>query len=171
MKSLLTFFFVAFLTLCLLYDQKTVEAGEIAVRGVGYPPVRAVNKTQALLMAKRAAVLDAYANALQRNAAYSQNKPGQDDTAFYHQIAGFLKGMVIAKEEYLSDGSVLVELRGAIDISDKQAVTPATIDEKSNTAPQSGPLAPQPVTLMEWSEIIEKMVLFSSKQKEVEDVQ
>ena len=112
MKKLLISFGNTFLILIAFSFYYPAQAGEIVVKGVGYPPVRAINETQALLMAKRAAVLDAYANAIQRSASYTQENPDTEDIEFYQQISGFVKGMTITSQEYLSDGSVLVVMRG-----------------------------------------------------------
>lgn len=84
----------------------SVEGGTFTVQGIGYPPIKAENSAQAWLMARRAAIIDAYRNALKGD-NYSEN---HDAGRFYTGLSGFLRGARLLKEEYLSDGGVVVTM-------------------------------------------------------------
>ncbi len=161
-------------TLLLLFGvtvSPIVQAGEIVVTGVGYPPVRAMNKTQALLMAKRAAIINAYANAVQESDFQLQDNHDIDGAVFYQQISGFIKGMSVTKQQYLADGSVQVELRG--DLADVELISKKmTFTEDSITiTPTKTISGPKSVTLNEWQKLIENMVRFTMDDDLKEDSQ
>lgn len=135
----------------------------ITVYGTGYPPVKAQNKAQALLMAKRAAVLDAYRRALSGQG--DQAKPYEEGESFYKGFSGFVKGLTITHEEYLNDGGVKIEATVSqkdISVFDKGKY-PKRKMLKTGPARVEGPRI---VTVEEWYKIIEKMVNFENKDLE-----
>jgi hypothetical protein len=132
----------------------------ITVYGLGYPPVKAQNKAQALLMAKRAAMLDAYRRALAGQADYAG--PHEEGEGFYRGLSGFVKDLTITTEEYLEDGGVKIEAtvpKKSISLFSKEKYG------KKET-PSTGPTrigGPSSVSVEEWYKIIEKMVQFESR--------
>jgi hypothetical protein len=131
---------------------------QITVSGIGYPPVKAQNKAQALLMAKRAALLDAYRRTLSDQAV----RPQEEDEHFYRGLSGFVKGLTITNEEYFNDGGVRIEAtvsKKYISLFDKEK-TPKKMIPKTGSTRVEGPLV---VTVEEWHKIIEKMVNFENK--------
>ncbi len=86
--------------------QDRADHGTFVVSGIGYPPIKAENAAQARLLARRAAVVDAYRNAL-AGAGASNN----DEQAFYAGLSGFVRGLTIEREEYMEDGSVRILAR------------------------------------------------------------
>jgi hypothetical protein len=132
----------------------------ITVYGIGYPPVKAQNKAQALLMAKRAALLDAYRKALSGQEDYAG--PHEEGESFYRGFSGFVKGLTITQEEYLNDGGVKIEAtvsKQDISLSDKEKY-PKGKRLKTGPTRMEGP---RTVTVEEWYKIIEKMVNFENK--------
>ncbi len=123
------------------------EGDSIMVSGVGYPPIKAENAAQARLMARRAAVLDAYRNALGR-----PGTAGGDEKIFYSGLSGFVKGLVIDREEYLEDGGI--RIFGRIPRRNIAPVPAA----RSGPGPDGG--KPSAVPLNEWYKIIERSVKF-----------
>jgi hypothetical protein len=131
----------------------------ITVHGTGYPPVKAQSKAQALLMAKRAAMLDAYRRALAAQADYAG--PQEEGEKFYQGLSGFVKGLSITSEEYLQDGGVKIKAtvpRKAISLSSKDKTDRKGIP--ATGSPRTG--GPSSVSVEEWYKIIEKMVRFES---------
>ncbi|MBA4395238.1 MAG: hypothetical protein C0407_16935 [Desulfobacca sp.] len=128
---------------------------QISVSGIGYPPVKAQNKAQALLLAKRAAMLDAY-----RKALLGQNaRPYEEDEHFYRGLSGFVKGLTITQEEYLNDGGVRIEAT----VSKKDISSFDREKQLKKKRPEKRPVTvegPSVVTIDEWYKIIEKMVDF-----------
>lgn len=137
----------------------TSEA-RITVYGIGYPPVKAQNKAQALLMAKRAALLDAYRKALvDQGDDYTGPK---DEERFYRGLSGFIKGLTIVNEEYLNDGGVKIEAT----VPKKDVYLYSKGKLPKGLTPKTGPArveGPAKVTMEEWYQIIEKMVNFESR--------
>jgi hypothetical protein len=130
----------------------------ITISGIGYPPVKAQNKAQALLMAKRAALLDAYRKALSGQDAGSY----EEDEQFYRGLSGFVKGLTITNEEYLNDGGVKIEAtvsKKDISLFNREKY-PKKMTPKTRPARVEGPSV---VTVEEWYKIIEKMVNFENK--------
>ncbi|MHB8881791.1 MAG: hypothetical protein ACYC69_09845 [Thermodesulfovibrionales bacterium] len=127
-------------------------AGEtISVRGIGYPPIRAESPAQARLMARRAAVLDVYRNALAGSASAEKN---EDVT--YEELSGFVSGITVLDEEYLVDGGVRITARvPKRNIALSAARGPAARTEPRKSESSGGPLR---VTLEEWYAIIRKLV-------------
>jgi hypothetical protein len=120
----------------------------LVVSGIGYPPIKAENAAQARLMARRAAILDAY-----RNALSAAGTAGNDENAFYSGLSGFVKGLTIEKEEYLGDGGLRIIAK--VRTGNVTASTAAPHDRKPER--RGGPSA---VPLNEWYRIIEGSVRF-----------
>ncbi len=147
-----------FLIICLtaLSAIGTTDSESIVVYGIGYPPIKAESKAKALLMARRAAVLDAYRNALKKSS--DEASETYDDKSFYGNFSGFIKGMNIISEEYVNDGGVIIKARISVhDISllrnDKK--------KKDDIPERQG--VPHRVTIEEWYKIISGMVKFENK--------
>lgn len=79
------------------------QASERTVSGVGYPPIKTLTKSQAILMARRAAILDAYAKV----ARYQYPDKFKEDESLQH-ISTFIRGMKVLHEDFLADGSIQV---------------------------------------------------------------
>ena len=79
------------------------KTDSVVVNGTGYPPIKAQDPAQARLMARRAAILDAYRNAL---AGADTKETGEPD--FYSHLEGFVSGITIIDEEYLIDGGLRI---------------------------------------------------------------
>jgi hypothetical protein len=118
------------------------------VSGIGYPPIKAENSAQARLMARRAAILDAY-----RNALSGTESPPNDEQLFYTGLSGFVKGMTIEREEYLEDGGVRIFAR----IPARSATLSPKTTKKDVAEKGTGPSA---IPLNEWYRIIERSVKF-----------
>ena len=116
------------------------------VSGVGYPPIKAENPAQARLMARRAAILDAY-----RNVLSARGTAQADEQTFYTGLSGFVTGLAIEREEYLEDGGIRIIARVP-----SSAVTPRE-SRRGNAGTGQGP---SPVPLNEWYRIIERSVRF-----------
>ncbi|MCL5023426.1 MAG: hypothetical protein M1497_08700, partial [Nitrospirae bacterium] len=122
--------------------------GALEVTGIGYPPIKAQNAAQARLMARRAAILDAY-----RNALAGAEAQGYDERTFYTGLSGFVKGMTVENEEYLGDGGIKIRARvrtGGV------LVSPGTQKKKAGVT-RNGP---SPVPLDKWYAIIKRSVKF-----------
>ncbi|MBI5633743.1 MAG: hypothetical protein HZA15_09730 [Nitrospirae bacterium] len=126
-------------------------AGTTTVQGLGYPPIKAESAAQAHLMARRAAVIDAYRNSLRGNAKQSQ---GHDIR--YEELSGFVSGMTILKEEYLRDGGI------RITAGVPHSAVPSAAPEAGSSAVRRGP---QVVTLDEWYSIINNLVRFDNNKQ------
>jgi len=121
----------------------------IVVSGMGYPPIRAENAAQARLMARRAAILDAY-----RNALAATGSSNSDEQTLYAGLSGFVKGLTVEREEYLEDGGVRIFAK----VSGRSlVVTPRPTREGVTEKNRGGP---SPVPLDEWYRIIERSVRF-----------
>ena len=129
--------------------QSGADNGSPVVSGIGYPPIKAENAVQARLMARRAAVIDAYRNAL-AGAGSSNN----DEQTFYTGLSGFVRGLTIEREEYLEDGGVRILARVP---GRNAAVTSRTPRE---VVTEKGLGGPSSVPLNEWYRIIERSVRF-----------
>lgn len=131
------------------------EAGEfrnsngadvLSVEGIGYPPIKAQSVTQAHLMARRAAIIEAYRNALTATGAQEY-----DDNVLYSGLSGFVKGLTVLKEEYLKDGGVRV----IVSVPVKNITVFAKPPYEKNMGAVSGPLS---ITLDAWYKIIRDLV-------------
>lgn len=129
----------------------SVDNDTITVQGTGYPPIRAESAAQAHLMAKRAAVVSAYRNAL---SAGAQSGSGGDVT--YQELSGFVSGLTIVEEEYLKDGGIRITAkvpRKNVAISSLPG-TEGRRTERSN----NGIRGPERVSMDEWYKIIDNLV-------------
>lgn len=122
--------------------------GTLIVEGVGYPPIKAENVVQARLMARRAAILDAYRNALARKGA-----SGYENDFRYSDLDGFVKGMTIIDEEYLADGGIRITAQ----IPSEKVI----LFSSGSAAGKQGKegMGPRRITLDEWYRIIKKLVI------------
>ncbi len=119
------------------------------VQGIGYPPIKAENASQARLMARRAAVVDAYRNSLAGSMAEA---PGSDYQ--YEELSGFVSGMKIIQEEYLKDGGIRITAA----VPKGRVQSPA----ESEMAGSGLRRSPRAVSLDEWYSIIRNLVRFEN---------
>lgn len=118
----------------------------LVVQGTGYPPIKAQSAAQARLMARRAAIIDAY-----RNALASKGIKDYGENEFYSELQGFVKGMNVIEEEYLEDGGIRILAH----VSAKDVRVSSGITAKKPKETGRGPLR---ITLDEWYKIIKKLV-------------
>lgn len=151
-KRKLVFFIIFFFVAPLFFSRADAGKGPdnsgsdiLIIQGVGYPPIKASSAAQARLMARRAAVLDAY-----RNALAAKGVKDYDENNLYVELQGFIKGMTIVQEEYLEDGGI--RLRAELPAKD---ITVHSEVPSGKVRETGGPL---PVTLEEWFTIIRKSV-------------
>jgi hypothetical protein len=137
----------------------SADLDNIIVYGIGYPPIKAQSKAQALLMARRAALLDAYRNALK--ASSGENSEPNEDKTFYEKFSGFIRDMKIISEEYLGDGGLKVKTSISLrDVSifqkghNKKEGSMGYLPERLN--------GPERVTVEEWYRIISGVVRFEN---------
>lgn len=127
-------------------DQNNGNNDSVIVSGTGYPPIMAQSAAQAHLMAKRAAIIDAY-----RNALTAKGIKDYDENIMYEHLQGFVKGMTVISEDYLEDGGIRILARvSSKDINVSSGVMSVKPREKGN-----GPVS---VSLDEWYKIIKKLV-------------
>jgi len=132
------------------------DSDSITVYGTGYPPIKAHSEAQALLMARRAAMLDAYRNALKTVSGVGEP---EEDKTFYEDFSGFMKGVRIISEEYLGDGGVRVKASispGDVSLLRKGEYPARTV--RKDLAQRHG--GPEKVTVEEWYKIISGIVKF-----------
>lgn len=141
------------LVVCLLLALHGISAGDessgetVTVQGTGYPPIKAESVSQARLMARRAAVLDIYRNALRK-----KSSPDGGDDVSYQELSGFVSGINIINEEYLRDGGVRLTARVP---GKNNSMPPRPSSEVKRT---EGPAATRRITLDEWYEVINGLV-------------
>jgi hypothetical protein len=122
---------------------------QIEVVGIGYPPIQSSSTAQALLLARRAALLDAYRNALR---ATSQVPGADEEGQLLEVISGTVRGSTVLAAEYLEDGGV--RLRTMVRVND-----PPTLGQNRETgSASSGSRAPRTVSLARWQEIVRQFV-------------
>lgn len=121
----------------------------LVVHGVGYPPIKAQSLAHAHLMAKRAAIIDAYRNALAETGAVKV-----DDDTLYTGISGFVKDITILDEEYLGDGGIRITAKVPLKSIN---VSSAGIGKTSKEQMWTGK-EPVKITLEIWYKIIEESV-------------
>jgi hypothetical protein len=123
----------------------------VTVQGIGYPPIRAESAAQAHLLAKRAAVVDAYRNALSGRAS---SLPGPDVT--YQELSGFVSGMTVTGEEFLDDGGIRITGR----VPKKNVVSSSGLrtEVRRGEGLSEGSRGPERVSLDEWYKIINNLV-------------
>jgi len=131
---------------------------QVEVVGIGYPPIQSSSTTQALLLARRAALLDAFRNALRA----TRQVPGLDEEGrLLEIITGTVRGTSVLAEEYLDDGGV--RLRTMVRVSGP----PAPRQEQGPHSPRaSGPRQPKIVSLARWQEIIQAHVKFTPSKED-----
>lgn len=121
----------------------------VETQGVGYPPIRCHSQAQILLLARRAAVLDAYRNALQMTVP---KRPSQERVDALDDIVdGKIRSSTLLTEEYLDDGGVQVRVRVLV-------ASPQSSGTKQEISSRSGPRTPKAVTLQEWQATVHRMV-------------
>lgn len=133
-------------------------SGVIEAVGIGAPPERFYGKPQARPMAIRAAQMDAYRKLLEvaggvrvDSMTLVKNYVVQSDL-IRSQVSGIVKGAIMVKTDYLSDGTVEVTVRmplhGATSLAN--AIYPSVFGETRETKPAPGieppPAPPVPAT-------------------------
>jgi len=124
-------------------------SGIIRAVGVGAPPENYYGKPEARPMALRAAKMDAYRNILEviqgvriQSSTTVKNFMMADDS-ISAQVSGMVRGAQVAKQEYMSDGTVEVTLEMNLNGGFAQLVLPEDIKQvepiQSSTASSSTP--------------------------------
>lgn len=129
------------------------EAAEemVSVQGIGYPPIRAESPAQAHLMAKRAAIVNAYRNALSAKTA-----SGNGGDVTYQELSGFVSGLTIVEEEYLKDGGIRITAKVPKKNIAVSSGRRTEVGTEGRRAERSG--GPERVSLDEWYKIIDNLV-------------
>lgn len=148
-RSLVVVFcFISFNGLCLA-EETTDDT--ITVQGTGYPPIRAESAAQARLMAKRAAIVHAYRNALSPASPSPAPPSGDAADVTYQELSGFVRGVTIVNEEYLKDGGIRITAKVP-----KKNIIVSTVRTEINKS--GGSAGPERVSLEEWYKIINNLV-------------
>ncbi|MFH2066968.1 MAG: LPP20 family lipoprotein [Pseudomonadota bacterium] len=128
-------------------------SGLIRAVGVGAPPEKYYGKPEARPMALRAAKMDAYRNILEviqgvriESSTTVKNFMMADDS-ISAQVSGMVRGAQVAKQEYMSDGTVEVTLEMNLQGGFAQLVLPQDIKQvepiKSSSASSSAKSNPK----------------------------
>lgn len=154
------------LLLCVLIffpiQARSDESPEILVSGIGYPPVRAESSAQALFMARRAALLDAY-----RNALNMENEAEPESERYFQNVAGFLRNVRVVDEAYLDDGAVMLTV-AVKNMKTLSSAPPAIISGPGLSAATPRRVSgPTPISLDEWMKIIARLVRFDAPPSSV----
>ena len=126
------------------------SAGYIEAVGIGAPPEKAMGKPQARPMALRAAEQVAKRNLLEitKGVRIDSTTVVRDFTVesdiINSQVEGFIKGALIVKQDYMSDGTVEVTVRMPLFGNFSQAIMPRILDKKPGSAPPVKPPAAPP---------------------------
>ena len=130
------------------------SAGYIEAVGIGAPPERFIGKIQARPMALRAAELVAKRNLLEitKGVRIDSTTLVKDfvveSDVINSQVEGIVKGAVVVKQDYMSDGSVEVTVRMPMLGDFSSTIIPKLLEKKQISSPQVPPPAPpvQPAT-------------------------
>ena len=126
------------------------SAGYIEAVGIGAPPEKMMGKPQARPMALRAAEQVAKRNLLEitKGVRIDSTTVVRDFTVesdiINSQVEGFIKGALIVKQDYMSDGTVEVTVRMPLFGNFSQAIMPRILDKKPGSAPPVKPPAAPP---------------------------
>ena len=117
------------------------SAGYIEAVGIGAPPERFIGKIQARPMALRAAELVAKRNLLEitKGVRIDSTTLVKDfvveSDVINSQVEGIVKGAVVVKQDYMSDGSVEVTVRMPLLGNFSEAIMPKILDRKPAVPP------------------------------------
>jgi hypothetical protein len=118
------------------------SAGYIEAVGIGAPPERFIGKIQARPMALRAAELVAKRNLLEitKGVRIDSTTLVKDfvveSDVINSQVEGIVKGAMVVKQDYMSDGSVEVTVRMPLLGDFSSAIMPKVLDKKPIARPQ-----------------------------------
>lgn len=123
------------------------SAGYIEAVGIGAPPERFIGKPQARPMALRAAELVAKRNLLEitkgvriDSATVIKDYMVESDI-INSQVEGFIKGAMVVKQDYMSDGTVEVTVRMPLFGDFSQVIMPKIMERKPESRPPVMPPA------------------------------
>jgi hypothetical protein len=129
------------------------SAGYIEAVGIGAPPDRSIGKPQARPMALRAAEQVAKRNLLEitKGVRIDSTTVIRDFTVesdiINSQVEGFIKGAMVVKQDYMSDGTVEVTVRMPIFGNFSQVIIPKIMERKPESKPPGlPPVVRPPVT-------------------------
>lgn len=126
------------------------SAGYIEAVGIGAPPEKMMGKPQARPMALRAAEQVAKRNLLEitKGVRIDSTTVVKDFTVesdiINSQVEGFIKGALVVKQDYMSDGTVEVTVRMPLFGNFSQAIMPKILERKTDSAPPVKPPAAPP---------------------------
>lgn len=118
------------------------SAGYIEAVGIGAPPERFIGKIQARPMALRAAELVAKRNLLETTKGVRIDSTTLvkdfvvESDVINSQVEGIVKGAVVVKQDYMSDGSVEVTVRMPLLGDFSSAIMPKVLEKKPIARPQ-----------------------------------
>lgn len=126
------------------------SAGYIEAVGIGAPPERFIGKPQARPMALRAAEQVAKRNLLEitKGVRIDSTTVVKDFTVesdiINSQVEGFIKGAMVLKQDYMSDGTVEVTVRMPIFGNFSQVIIPKIMERKPGSQPPGMPPVVRP---------------------------